>query len=607
MSVGAVDPGIGALEPDVAGPLPANAAIPPGTAFAQPPVPQVPDTAQLTQSPGGTTVPASTAPQQPGFEPPPPPPAIGPDPSANVQGLLGWHRSLTDWHTRATQAASATERRKAEEAAKQAGAEVGALQEFEKRRQEEDKRAAAERQQARKALADATEERATALKDLEAAQWRAGKWTGGQIVAAIAGGIGQAFQNMAAAQLGQVGHAQNEGLNTIQRLMDRELNFRKARVDAAGQSVLQARYGFKDAEENHRAALNDLDAEMAARWKLIAKEGERQARLLGADEATAKGNLMVAGAYEKAAEAELRIQQREEELAEQRRHNLAVEANSRAAIDARKRAAAAKRGGGGKTGADAMGALADYATQNPGDVGGLYREARRLGVDPKAVGQVINQTKSTGEQTKDARQAAIGLRAVDDIERLGYTPSKGEIQKWLNNQREVYQAQKAGEGGGIGGLIGGMVAGKAQGAGLMAQHETEGLSEKAAEYFSNVRRFMETIGRAQSGAAISNTEWTNFYNQYGPNSKGGLNAARDYLRDQFKVSGVAGRQLEASGSVPAREKPAAPAKPAPQAPAAGPKPSKAHVEAAKRLLDRKDVSREDKQAAMDILMAAGVI
>lgn len=194
----------------------------------------------------------------------------------------------------------------------------------------------------------------------------------------------------------------------------------------------------------------------------------------------------------------------------------------------------------------AMSDLSAYAIANPGDQPGLYRKAADLDLPGKAVASVIGQTKATESQSKDAKQAAIGLRAVSDIEKSGYAPSRDEIQKWLNNQREVYLAQKAGESG----FLPGLAAGKAQKYNILAQSEVEGLPPPAQQYFANVRRFMETIGRAQSGAAISATEWQNFFNQYGPTSPGGLGAARQYLEEQLRASGVAGKSIApAAGAV----------------------------------------------------------
>ncbi len=164
--------------------------------------------------------------------------------------------------------------------------------------------------------------------------------------------------------------------------------------------------------------------------------------------------------------------------------------------------------------------------------------------------KVITNSKGTEGQNKSAEQSASGLRALDAIEKSGYQPSKAAIQKWLDNQRLI---EKAGQGGVVGGA---MAIGQHFGA--VPQSETEGLTPQAAEYFANIRRVMEPIARKASGAAITSSEWTNFFNQYGPNSKGGLGAARKDLEDQSRLSGVAGRQLEAGNSNKSSDTPAAP-------------------------------------------------
>jgi len=209
--------------------------------------------------------------------------------------------------------------------------------------------------------------------------------------------------------------------------------------------------------------------------------------------------------------------------------------------------AGARRAQAGDDNPEVGRAIAQHLTDNPGDIEGAYRVAQQAGsVAPtKTVGAVRTQVTPTEGQAKDARQAAIGQRALGDIAASGYEPTHEDIQKWLNNQKWVDRAQRAGAGTGIGSIIGGGIAGLAQGAGAIPQSETEGLDPKAANYFANVRRYMETIGRAQSGAAISPTEWQNFFNQYGPNSPGGGAAARRYMEDQARLGGAATRQLEA--------------------------------------------------------------
>ena len=227
------------------------------------------------------------------------------------------------------------------------------------------------------------------------------------------------------------------------------------------------------------------------------------------------------------------------------------------AAAARAKKPAAGGGGGGKN-LDAAGKLAEYAEKNPGDVPGLYRFAATVpGATKKDVTAALNQSKVPEGAQGTAVKANAALQAIDRIDKLGYKPSREDIQTWLNNQRQVATAEEAGKGGGVKSVIGGFVAGQAQKRGYLAQNEYDGLSPRARMYFTNVRQYMENIGREASGAAISQGEWNNFYGQYGPQSEGGLEAARQNIRDRFKLTGVAGRQLEASGSTPDAKGPAA--------------------------------------------------
>lgn len=188
--------------------------------------------------------------------------------------------------------------------------------------------------------------------------------------------------------------------------------------------------------------------------------------------------------------------------------------------------------------AEALAALAAYANKNPSDTEGLYKMAGALGVvNPQAAVAGIDKTATaTGEEKDRALRAAQGLRAAEGMEKSGYVPNREDTQKWLNNQRWVYMAKKDGVTGLF--ALGGQVAN------VLPQSEVEGLSPQAAEYFANVRRLMEPLARAKSGAAISETEWVNFFNQYGPNSPGGLRAAKSELEEMRRLSGPAGRQLE---------------------------------------------------------------
>jgi hypothetical protein len=361
------------------------------------------------------------------------------------------------------------------------------------------------------------------------------------------------WQSVAAAiaiGAGQYAAGMTGGRNTaLDIITANETNIERQKKDVENKLLAASKRADADVEglrKQRDEAFRQLDLKQAANLQKSASKLRTELARVGLSQAQIDSNAEV-----QKVEADA-LQKRENVFAAIRGQE--VELAKADILASAKKAQALRKGGGGGTGpsgaAEVGRQLAKYATENPGDSEGLYRLAGELKVPDKQVQKVVDDAlknaKATEGQSKDAKQSAIGLRAIDEIEKSGYTPTKGEIQKWLNNQKQVAQAAKAGEGTGIGAMIGGAAAGFAQGHGMLAQSEVEGLSEPAQKYFANVRRFMETIGRAQSGAAISNTEWQNFFNQYGPNSKGGLQAAREYLGEQKQASGVAGRQVAAT-------------------------------------------------------------
>jgi len=553
-----IDPTTGSWEPDEDGPAPAQAGligeqaapVPPPAPLPVTPDPQLPSV-QLPepqlQVPGG-------APSAPTLTPGAPPPAPGglPDvqpyqpqapqlPAVDRVVSPAERATLTaqDANTgaRATTEQQGAELDKAGAAAKLDAAERDQQahidQEKERQRIEAEFQKRIEAANA-KAQADYQAYRQMGLKDPEAEQS-----FGHKVLAAIAIGLGQYAAG--------INGGSNQALNIIQAANAQNIALQKAAID---KKLKEAELSGKDAaevEKERADAYRRLDLKGSALLQASADKLKVELARIGVPAAQIASNADIQ-------KLEAEALQKREGVMESIRKDETILQREDIADQARR----ARKMGGGAGGAAAAASagekLAQYAQDNPGDIPGLYKLAAQLKV-PKpeqAVAAAINHSKSTESQTKDAKQAAIGLRAVNDIEQSGYTPSKGEIQKWLNNQKQVAQAAEAGKGGGVGGVLGGAVAGFAQGHGLLAQSETDGLSPEAQKYFANVRRFMETIGRAQSGAAISPTEWTNFFNQYGPNSSGGLQAARQYLVDQFHASGTAGRQI-AGGAPPTGE------------------------------------------------------
>ena len=161
----------------------------------------------------------------------------------------------------------------------------------------------------------AVKEKMAARKDLESGP---DKLHGGQIVAAIFGAIGASLQNMAAVQAGHAGNYENQALKVIQAKFQQQYDRRLQRVKLAGDELLEARYGAKDADEAHRAALNDLDAKTAAEYKLAEKEALDRLAQLGVPKAQIDANDVVLKLREGAAQHEEAIHQREEQMSGQR-------------------------------------------------------------------------------------------------------------------------------------------------------------------------------------------------------------------------------------------------------------------------------------------------
>lgn len=267
--------------------------------------------------PGSTPGPATAAPPDPFALPQfeelqqlPPRPVPTGDAAKDIAALTDWTRALDERHAE-------LERRKGALATFAAGvgaqkgrkeAEVAAV-EADKRAKEQ-ARFAAEKQRRQQVIDDAVTARVSAYRDLERAPWDQPR-TGGQIAALIASGVGQALQNVAAIQVGAAPNAQNEAAKAIDAKMKRDYDARVLKLKAAGDAVLAAQYGYKTADENHRAALNALDADTAAKYRLIAKDAADQLAQAGVPTAQINSDMLVVGNLQKAAAHEQQIHDRE--------------------------------------------------------------------------------------------------------------------------------------------------------------------------------------------------------------------------------------------------------------------------------------------------------
>jgi hypothetical protein len=352
-------------------------------------------------------------------------------------------------------------------------------------------------------------------------------------LAVIFGGLGA---GMSAAGGGD---ATNRGLQTLMKTWDDNLELQKANIGRLKDNVAMARTGLNDIDGARHAMRLDASAQTLGRYNLAIKQGEAQLRKLGvpAAEIAADQRLAALRAARARVEAQATKDNDDHQLTQAKVKWYGSKSQRNAKGGGAARAAAS---------ADAGALLSQHLIDNPGDIPGVNRLASQLAAqgklkDPaKAVQAAVAQTKGSESQNRDSQQASIGLRAIDAIDKSGYTPDRATIQKWINNQRLLPDGS-----GGVKDTV--LSIGQALPGGMVPQSETEGLPEDARDYFAQVRRYIETIGRKQSGAAISPTEWQNFFNQYGPNSKGGLGAARAYLEDQMRSSGVAGRSLSGGG------------------------------------------------------------
>jgi hypothetical protein len=246
-----------------------------------------------------------------------------------------WQRALTTHHGELTKRQTALAEHAAAVGQIRGRKEAEAAAVDADRRKAEIARAAAERKARQDQINAAVTARARAMGDLEGAKWDR-PHTGREIFQIIGGGIANALGNVAAIQMGIAPNRENEGLKAIKDRMAREYKAREARVRGAGEALLMARHGAKDAAEAHRAAMYDLDADFAAKNRLIAAEAAEQLRRAGVPAEQVKGNVIVADALKEAARHEGDIHNREEGHRDQRQQAAATLALARANLGERR-------------------------------------------------------------------------------------------------------------------------------------------------------------------------------------------------------------------------------------------------------------------------------
>jgi hypothetical protein len=352
--------------------------------------------------------------------------------------------------------------------------------------------------------------------------------------------------------LGQYSAAMNGGKNTALEMIEgqtaRSIQKQKDEVALAARKAEMSGQNVDKIREQANAEMQELTTKHAAILSNVKDKWGAELKRIGVPQAQIDSNKNL----QKLDADSLEL--RQGVLQSVREDTTALE-RAEIAAAAHRRTAKGSAGGGGVKGAgaggmDAIGELNGYLEKNPGDNEGAYKLAGSLGIkDPKLVAKAIADSKSSEGQGKHAAAAATMMRSISAIETLQkkYTPSQKDWLTWQKNQDDVKLASAGADKGEVGKALLGRAA---QGIGALSKTEYEGLNGDAKAYFENVKRILESVGREQSGAAISRSEWDNFGGQYGLQAAGGLEAAREYARDRLKLSGTAGRQLEASGSVP---------------------------------------------------------
>ncbi|HYV67948.1 MAG TPA: hypothetical protein VE964_17035 [Myxococcales bacterium] len=260
------------------------------------------------------------------LEPLPPPPArpkITGNPEVDKANALDWANRLTDYEGKVGAHKALLEQIKAQTAASGTEREAKATEDFERSDAKLRSEFAPERARRQATIDSRTAEHAAAEQDLTKGYWE-GKGTGDRVMAALMisiGALGQGMQNAAAAKLGQVGQAKNHGLEALDRLMEDDYKRKQAKVAAAKDSILEARYGMESAEANHRAAVNDNDALFAARWKTIAATTKAELARRGLSDAEINENETYLHALQKSADYNEKIHERDVDRIMKEKHD----------------------------------------------------------------------------------------------------------------------------------------------------------------------------------------------------------------------------------------------------------------------------------------------
>ncbi len=399
------------------------------TPVPQPPVSQTPGNelaepgAEPAPAPGGVDVYNLGNPHdlEPLGDVPQPPPLTG-NQAQDVQNNILYSRQLSEYQNRLQQHKSAVDaqKQKVSDAAaeKQAAAQREAIAQRAAFQAAQQKRL----EQRQQEIDRAVDERAAAAKDLEGHD----KVNGGQIVALIAGAFGAALQNYGSALRGGAADHQNQAAIAIQAINQRDYDKKKARLQASSEGLREARYGYKDDADNMRAGLNDIDADYAAKQKLIQTEAEAAGRKAGIPAAELANNSIILQARQNQLAAEQKIHEREEELEQKRQQAAATNKLAEAHLSQGERQIDATQG---------------FHTAELGlraSEGAANRSERRFEHEIAMADRIDrrNDKKAADEEKKKTKQDTDwASRAVKD-------PDTGAVINYASSPRAAPQANK---------------------------------------------------------------------------------------------------------------------------------------------------------------------
>jgi hypothetical protein len=483
------------VPPDPNAPQPSAAAPPPGPPSAPPAGPDgTPQVVTVTTPAAPTTpTPSVDARQQlAALGPPPARPKLTGDPTKDNQTNLEWSQQLSDYQIQLAKHQGELQKQNDDIAQRKADREADAERAAAGQRQAEAQDFQARQQARQQQVDDAIKEKQAAYTDLKNPEGTSWADRIGSSIAIALGGVGQGLMLK-----GHVAGAQNEGLIAVQKNIDREHQRKVERLKDANDSVMEARYGFKDAADNHRAALNDLDADRAAKYRLIAAEAEEQLRKNGADDAAIKTNGVVLQALQEAQKSTDQITAREEQREVERQKAAAENKLAAAHLDLGERTLRA-------TEAQRRDTNTEHAREfgiKEKDYNDRAAAAREAAAEKATVGSV--------RQNAVLGNLAEAEKATKDI---GEVPISS-IQKLQTNTEQA----KAGEHSATGSVTGNLLTRAARATGLAARGQYDGIPEEDQKKITAAKQVITHLTEMQQGKNLETLEqYEQRYSPYVP-------------------------------------------------------------------------------------------